>query len=136
MSLTRQDILGAGCAAAVLAAVALAAANFTGDGENGGAGAYAFTLVASVAVAAALFGWAIPRVEQPSRAGVVAGVLAVLSIAVYWTGLPYVLGPAAIVLGLLGRMRVDGKGAGTAAVVLGALATLGGIAAVIGDQML
>ena len=51
MSLTRQDILGAGCAAAVLGGMWRSrSANFTGDGENGGAGAYAFTLIASVAV--------------------------------------------------------------------------------------
>ena len=48
----------------------------------------------------------------------------------------FVLGPAAVVLGLLGRARAEGTGAGTAAVVLGALTTAGAVAAVIGDQML
>ncbi len=66
--------------------------------------------------------------------GLIVGALGLLSIAAYWTGLPYVLGPAAIVLGLLGRTRIDGKGVATAAVVLGVLATVGGIAAMIGDQ--
>jgi len=114
--------------------VALAAANFVGDGENGGAGAFAITLVASLIVAGALFGWAIPRIERPARMGLIVGALGLLSIAAYWTGLPYVLGPAAVVLGLLGRTRIDGKGVATAAVVLGVLATVGGIAAMIGDQ--
>jgi predicted membrane channel-forming protein YqfA (hemolysin III family) len=136
VSLTRQNILGAGCAAAVLAAVALAAANFTGDDSNGGTGPYAVTLVASVALVGVLFGWAIPRVERPSRTGVVVGVLGVLSIAAFWTGLPYVLGPAAIVFGLRGRTRVEGNGPSTAAVLLGGIATVGGIAALIADQLL
>ncbi len=135
MTLTRQNILGTGFAAAVLTAVALAVANFVGDGENGGAGPYAITLVASLLVAAGLFGWAIPRIERPARMGLIVGVLGLLSIAAYWTGLPYVLGPAAIVFGLLARSRADEKNSGTAAFGLGLLATVGGIAAVIGDQV-
>jgi hypothetical protein len=134
MTLSRQNLFAVGVATAILTAVALAAANFTGDGENGGAGPYALTLIVSLAVAAILFGWVIPRIERPARAGLVVGVLGVLSVAAYWTGLPYVLGPAAIALGLLGRARAEGKGAAAAGVVLGALATAGAIAAVILDQ--
>lgn len=134
MTLSRQNVLTAGFAAAVLAAVALAVANFVGDGENGGVGPYAITLVASIAIATALFGWAIPRIARPGRAGVIVGALGLLSLAAYWSGLPYVLGPAAIILGLLGRSRAEGHGAATTAVVLGVLATVGGIAGVIVDQ--
>jgi hypothetical protein len=134
MTLSQQNVLGAGAAAATLTAVALAAANFAGDGGNGGVGPYAITLVASLAVAVVLFGWAIPRIDRPARAGLIVGILGVLSIAAFWSGLPYVLGPAAIVLGLLGRARTEGRGAATVAVVLGLLATFGGIAALILDQ--
>lgn len=134
MILSRQNLITAGVATAILTAVALSAANFAGGGENGGAGPYALTLIASLVVATILFGWAIPRIERPARAGLVVGVLGVLSIAAYWTGLPYVLGPAALVLGLLGRGRPDGNGVAVVAVVLGALATVGAIAAVIVDQ--
>jgi hypothetical protein len=133
---SRQNLLGTGLAAGALTALALAAANFAGDGENGGTGPYAVTVIASLALAGLLFDWAIPRIERPARAGLVTGVIGALAIAVYWTGLPFVLGPAAIVLGLLGRARADGKGAGTAAVVLGTLTTVGAIAAVLGDQLL
>lgn len=133
MTMSRQNLFGA-AVAAVLAAAALAAANFAGDDENGGVGPYALTLIVSLALAAILFGWAIPRIERPARAGLVAGVIAVLSIAVFWTGLPYVLGPAAVVLGLLGRTRLEGRGGATVAVALGALATVGGVVAVIADQ--
>jgi hypothetical protein len=133
MTLSQQNVLGAGAAAATLTAVALAAANFVGEG-NGGAGPYAITLVASLAVAVVLFGWAIPRIDRPARAGLIVGILGVLSIAAFWSGLPYVLGPAAIVLGLLGRARTEGRGAATVAVVLGLLATFGGVVALILDQ--
>lgn len=133
MTLERQTIQLAGLAAAALTAVLLAVANFTGSTENGGGVEYAVTLGFSLAVAAALFGLAIPRVERPARAGLIAGVLAVLSVAVFWSGLPYVLGPAAVALGLLGRGRGE-TGTGSVAVVLGSLATLGAIAAVVVDQ--
>ena len=135
MTLTRQTVLGIGVAAAILAAIGLAAANFLGeDGENGGLGPYVGTLAVSVAIAVVVFGWAIPRSERPARAGIIAGALALLSVAVYWTGVPYVLGPAAIAYGLLGRARTDSRGAGTVAVVLGALATVAAVAAVLLDQ--
>jgi len=133
MTLTRQTILGAGVAAALLAAIALAAANFVGGGENGGGPEYAVTLGASLLVALWLFGRAIPRSDRPAQTGLVVGVIAVLSIAAYWTGLPYVLGPAAVVLGLLGRARTGSRAPALVAIGLGALATAGAVAAVIVD---
>jgi hypothetical protein len=135
MTLSRQNILAAGLGAAFLTTVALAAANFLGDGENGGSGPYVVTLAFALLVGAVLFGWAIPRIERPARMGLIVGAIGVLSIAAFWTGLPFVLGPAAIVLGLLSRARAEGK-AGMVAALLGVLATVGGIAAVIADQAL
>jgi hypothetical protein len=137
MTLSRTDVLRIGFGAALLTAVALAGANFLGeDGENGGPGPYAVTLAVSLVIAAALFGWAIPRIERPARAGLIVGTLAVLSLPAFWSGLPYVLGPAAVALGLLGRARSETAGSGTAAVVLGAVATLAAIAAVAVEQVL
>jgi hypothetical protein len=136
MTLSRQTIQLAGIAAAALTAALLAVANFAGSTENGGGVEYAVTLGISLAVAAVLFGLAIPRVERPARAGSIAGVLAVLSVAVFWSGLPYALGPAAIVLGLLGPARDESRTEGGAAVALGTLATVGGVAALIADQLL
>ena len=136
MTQARLNLPAVGIGAAALTAGALAIANFTGDGDNGGAGPYAVTLAVSLAVAAALFGWAIPRIERPGRAGVIAGALGLLSLAAFWSGLPYVLGPAAIALGLLGRARALERTAATTAIVLGALATIGGVAVLIADQAL
>ena len=137
MTLSRQQVFGVGLGAAVLAAIALAGANFvsTASDENGGAFAYASMLALSVGVALVLFGWAIPRIERPARAGLVVGLVGLLSLPVFWSGLPYVLGPAAIVLGLLGRARAGSRTSGTVAVVLGVLATVGGVAAVLIDQL-
>jgi hypothetical protein len=86
-------------------------------------------------VAIGVFGWVIPRTTRPATVGLVVGVIALLSIAAYWTGLPYVLGPAAIVLGQLGRAKSAARMPATIAVVLGALATVGGIAALVADQV-
>jgi hypothetical protein len=133
MTLSRQAVTAAGVAAAALAAVVLALANFVAEGENGGIGPYLGTLAVSVAIAAVLFGWAIPRSERPGRAGLIAAGFALLSLPVFWTGLPYVLGPAAIVYGLAARARADRTG--TTAIVLGALATAAGVAAAVVDQM-
>ena len=136
MTLSRQTIVGSGIVAAILTAAALAAANFTGNGENGGGPEYAVTLAVSLLVAVGLFGWVIPRTTRPAKVGLVVGAIALLSIAAYWTGLPFVLGPAAVVLGQLGRARSETRTPATIAVVLGLLATAGAIAAVIGDQMI
>lgn len=138
MTLSRQQIMLSGLVAAALTAVALAAANFvsTETSENGGGVEYAVTLGGSIVVALVLFGWLIPRTERPGRTGLVTGLIGALSLAAFWSGLPYVLGPAAIVLGLLGRARGSERGQGTAAVVLGALVTAAGIAAVVADQAL
>lgn len=136
MPLSRQDVLGAGVAAAVLTAIALAVANFIGAGGNGGPAEYAGTLVLSLVVLVALFGWVIPRTEHPARAGVIVGLLAALSVAAFWSGLPYVLGPAAIVLGVQGRALAGNRTTSAIALALGVLASLGGIAAVVLDQTL
>ena len=136
MTLSRQTIAGTGVAAAILTAAALAAANFIGDpGSNGGGPEYAATLAVSLLVAIGLFGWAIPRTARPAHTGLVVGTIAVLSVAVFWTGLPYVLGPAAVILGQLGRARSETRVPATIAVVLGALATAGAIAALVADQV-
>jgi hypothetical protein len=134
VTLTRTTLQIIGVAAAALTAVALAVANFAGGGD-GGTGPYVVTLAVCIGIAAVLFGWAIPRTTHPGRAGLIAGALGLLSLAVFWSGLPYVLGPAAIAFGLIGRSREDGRGAATTALVLGVLATVAGVLALIGDQL-
>ena len=106
---------------ALIAIGALAVANFVGDGENGGAGPFAVTAVIAVGLAAFLFGRVIPGAresERPGRMALVMAVLAVLTLVVFWSGLPQVLAPAAIVLGL----AAPRSGESVAATVLGTVA--------------
>jgi hypothetical protein len=129
MILTRRDTTLAGLAAAALTGAALAVANFAGSGTNGGGAEYALTLGASLVVVAAVFGWGIPRAARPGRVGLVVGLIGALSLAVFWSGLPYVLGPAAVVLGLRGRQTEAERGPGTTALVIGALVIALGLVA-------
>jgi hypothetical protein len=82
-----------------------------------------------LAVMAGLLLWLVPRERAvPARAGRTALILGVLSILVglvFWTGLPFAVGAAAIALGLSQREAVpEGNGMATAGVVLGGFAVL------------
>ena len=131
-----------GVASVVLMVTALLFANFIGNGgdENGDLiGFLLFSIVGGV-VAWALFTRVIPSARQRSqegRTGSIIGAVGVVTAGVFWTGLPYVLGPAAIVLGAAGLQRDSeegGHGLATAAIALGVLALVGGLAILIGDE--
>src|SRR5687767_12703946 len=87
----------AGVVAVLLAAAALAPANFGGDGENGGTVEYAVSLGVSAVLAALLFGYVLPRSDRPARAALWCAGIAVLLLPAFWSGLPIVLGTAAVV---------------------------------------
>jgi hypothetical protein len=131
-----------GVASVALMVTALLFANFFGnDADESGdlIGFLLFSLIGGI-VAWALFTRVIPTARQrrnEGRTGAIIGTVGVLSAAVFWTGLPYVLGPAAIVLGASGLQREPGEGGqglATAAIALGALAVLGGLGILIGDE--
>ena len=135
MTHTRQNLFAIGVGATVLAALALAAANFLGDaGENGGLGAYLATLgdfhrdrrgrVRLGNPAQRAPGTSRDRSPAHSRS---------CRCRSTGRGVPYVLGPAAIALGLIGNTRPQGRGAAMVAVVLGALATAAAVAVVFID---
>jgi hypothetical protein len=82
-----------------------------------------------LAVMAGLLLWLVPHERAvPARAGRTALILGVLSILVglvFWTGLPFAVGAAAIALGLSQRdAGGEGNGMATAGVVLGGLAVI------------
>jgi hypothetical protein len=111
----------AGPVAVAIALGAVAVANFAGSGDNGGAGPFAICAVVTLAVGALVFGRVVPRAKQgsrPGRAAIILAVLSVVCLAVFWSGVPQVLAPAAIVAGLA-RPRT---GESTAAVVLASVA--------------
>ncbi len=137
MPLQRHTIYAAGVAAALVTLVALAIANFVGGeaDEQGGGREFVISAAIGLAVAAALFGWYIPRAGRAAGGGLVTSVLALASVAVFWSGLPFVLGAAGAVLGWTGRARGEKPVVATAALLVGVLAfLLGGIAVVI-DQV-
>jgi hypothetical protein len=115
-----------------LAAVAVILAN-TGlrPGERGGTGPMIFGIALSGCVALAL-GLLLSRTTRPAGVGLVLGVLAVLTVVAYWSGLPYVLGPAAALLGW--RAAPSGKAA-IAARVLGVLGTVAAVVMLAHDMM-
>ena len=82
----------AGGLAVLVAAAALAVANFAGDGESGGTGPYLFGVGLVAVLALLLFGRVLPDVARPARAGWILAGLALASCLVFWSGLPFALG--------------------------------------------
>jgi hypothetical protein len=106
------------------------------NNEEGDADVAGWLIVSAIAsvIAAALLLRFVPASEsetepnnKPARRGLVLGVLSVITVAVFWTALPFVLGVPALVLGAEGRARSTSEGHGgeaTAAIVLSAAAIL------------
>jgi hypothetical protein len=105
---------------AALAIGAIAVANFVAEGENGGAGPFAVSAIVALIVAALVFGRVIPRAKDgaTARTALVLAALSVLLLVAFWSGLPQILAPAAIVLGL----AAPRSGESIAAVAIGSLA--------------
>jgi ATP/ADP translocase len=113
----------------VVAAVLAAWGTFGEDDYD--AGEYFFVLGIILVAAAIVFGLAVRRWAGATTA-LVLGVLAILTIAVFWTGLPPVLAAGAIALGLGLHQRGDQKG--TIAVGLGVLAVVADLVVYVLDM--
>jgi hypothetical protein len=110
-----------------LAAVIIFAGNYkVEDGENGGTGPGIFTAVVCVALAAALFGYVVPRATNLNRTALILGILAVLSVVVFWSGVTPVLTMAAIAVSKRGDSQPS-----RAVVIVEALAVLASVLAVV-----
>jgi hypothetical protein len=104
------------------------------NNEEGDADVVGWLIVSAVAsvIAAVLLMRFVPASEadaggdnQPARRGLMLGVLSVIAIAVFWTGLPFALGVPALALAATGQARAPEQGHGgqaTAAAILAALA--------------
>lgn len=78
-----------------LAAVVIVAGNVNvPKGETGGTSEGISTGVFCAVVAAVLFGLVIPRVRNQRRAAFILGILSVLSVAVFWSGVTPILAAA------------------------------------------
>jgi hypothetical protein len=83
--------------------------------------------------ALAVFGWAVPRWGGSPTAGrtaLVLSVLGLLSVAIFWSGLPPVLAAGGAVLGWAARERASGRGA----IALGALAIVADLVVYVTDM--
>jgi len=76
----------------VLAIVIVAAGNYNvPKGENGGTGPAIFTGILCVALTAAMYGLVVPRVRRIERTTLILGILSVVSLGVFWSGITPVL---------------------------------------------
>jgi hypothetical protein len=87
--------------------------------------------LAVLAIMAVLMLWLVPRErlaqQRANRSALILGIVSILVGLVFWTGLPFAVGAAAIALGLSQRESTpegQGRGMATAAVVLGGIAIL------------
>src|SRR3954447_26951907 len=87
--------------------------------------------VVSLAVMAAIVFWLVPRErmarpDHADRTAIILGIVSLLLVLVFWTGLPFAVGAGAVALGLDLRESApqEDRGHSTVAVLLGALAVL------------
>jgi hypothetical protein len=126
---TTIPIFVAGVVAAAIVAVLVNTS--VGEGENGGATEMLVSLVFLAVVAAALYFFLLRPGGRSARTAIVVGVVAVLSVAAFWSGLPFLLGATALALGR--AASAAGTGARVAQ-VLGVVAVLAGLVIVVLDQ--
>jgi hypothetical protein len=127
-------------APAVVAAAALSVFSVYGDGTLSGSqqasqeAALPWIIAVAVIVGGLLFGLAVPRLlRSRSMSGwaLALGLVGVVALVAYWSGLPVVFGAAALLVGINARRlaRVDGGTArlATSATVVSLLAIAAGI---------
>jgi hypothetical protein len=117
-------------AASTATAAALAAWGTFGEHGDQPWGEYLAVLGIIAVGALAVFAWVVPRMEHTAGTGLVLSSLGVLAIAVFWSGLPVVLGAGGALLGWASRERVLGK----AAVALGVLAIVADVVVYVLDM--
>jgi hypothetical protein len=125
---------------AVLIFAALAFGYLSNDEEGDVLSWLIVSAVASVIAALMLMRF-VPATEsdpdganKPARRALILGVLSVVTIVIFWTGLPFALGVPALALAATGRARAPQEGHGgqaTAAAILAALAIVLAIVACI-----
>jgi peptidoglycan/LPS O-acetylase OafA/YrhL len=114
----------------VLLLIGMPVGYFSGHTSTGEVVGFFVLTALSLALTAWLVLWLVPREraagpERATRTAMLLGVLALLAIAFFWTGLPFPLGAGAIALGLWLRERAAASGRhgkATAVLSLGAFA--------------
>ena len=96
----------------VLAIIVIVAGNYhVAKGENGGTGPAISTAVLCAVVTAAMFGLLVPRARRIAGTTLILGVLTVISLVAFWSGITPVL--AATTLAVAARGTALGKKAAT-----------------------
>jgi hypothetical protein len=93
-------------------------------------GAYLAVLAIIAVGSLVVFAVVVPRVERAGAVGVVLSALAILTIAVFWSGLPVVLAAGGMLLGWTARDRLLGR----AAIALGVLAIAADLLVYVADM--
>jgi hypothetical protein len=120
-STSRRD-LAVAVGGLVLAAIIILLGNTNLEpGENGGTGPAIVTGVICLVLAAALFGLVVPRARNTDRTALILGVVALLTLVVFWSGVTPVLAAAAVAVAR--RAPAPGRAA-VAGQILGALGTV------------
>lgn len=114
-----ERLTGALVAAIAIGAVAIA--NFVAEGENGGMGPFLVSVAVILVLAAVIFGRVLPGAGDAARTALILAIVALVTVAVFWSGIPQVLAPAAILLGYSATQSGRG-GQAKAAVAIGAVA--------------
>jgi hypothetical protein len=119
---TEADLPRVAGAAGLLAAVTSALNTFA---QEGGLRAYLPILALIVLVALGVFAWGVPAAlyleeQGPSVVALVLAALALLTVPLFWTGLPAILGTGGIVLGRMREDEPQGRRLAQAATRLGA----------------
>jgi hypothetical protein len=96
-------------------------------------GTWLTVLAISIVVGVVVFAFVVPRAGAVTS--LVIGVLALLSVLVFWAGLTLPVAAAAAVTGWRERQRGDRRGVATAAVVLAAVAVVALIVIIISDAV-
>ena len=133
MTLSRRK-LAAATAVLIFVALLFAYVLDVTNNEEGDSDVVGWLIVSAVAsvIAAALLIRFVPATEadpggdnKPARRGLIVSVLSLITVAVFWTGLPIALGVPALTLAATGRARASQQGHGghaTTAAILAALA--------------
>ncbi|HEX5895337.1 MAG TPA: hypothetical protein VFY47_03335 [Thermoleophilaceae bacterium] len=131
---TSRQTLAVATAVLIFAALAFAYVVGVSDDEEGDVVGWLIVSALASLIAAALLLRFVPASEsdpdgdnKPARHALILGVLSLVTIVVFWTGLPFALGVPALALAATGRGRAPQQGHGgqaTAAAVLAALAIL------------
>ncbi|HZR94560.1 MAG TPA: hypothetical protein VFA56_02630 [Gaiellaceae bacterium] len=138
MNDTAQRAVGPVAVAAIAAAVGFAALGAYGEAGSKDTKAFLIVLAVVAIGAAAVFGYIVPRGLGREAAGVTALALSaagLLTVIVFWSGLPPILGAAGLLLGYAGWNASSGRRLHRGAAILGALALVADVAVVLGDWL-